>query len=245
MKRLRPVAAYAVSAAVHAAAFLALARVEAAHLARDENVSVEVVETAPPPKVDPPAPTPAPRNSPHASPLAPPRDAPPPRPDPSPPPPNAEPPPDAAPPTAAAPVRIGISMSSATTGGTFSAPAGNTLYGQMPRTAPSPAEVKPYRSEKYVPPTQVTVLPKPVGDCVLPASDYPAEASRLGIEGVVVLIVTVDEHGEIADARVVEDPGHGLGAAAAAGIRRHCRVEAARRGDDAVPPVLTVRFELP
>jgi protein TonB len=138
-------------------------------------------------------------------------------------------------------------MSSSTEGGSFAAPVGNTLYGEAPRTAPAPAEVKPYRSERYVPPTQVTVLPRPVGACELPKEDYPEEASRLGIEGVVVLVLTVDEAGRIAEARVIEDPGHGLGPAAAAGIRRHCKFEPARRGADAVATSFRykVRFELP
>jgi protein TonB len=137
-------------------------------------------------------------------------------------------------------------MSGSSSGGTFSAPAGNTLYGEMPKTAPSPAEVKPYASEHYVPPTQVTVLPKPVGDCVLPAKDYPEQAQRLGIEGVAVLLIQVDENGQVADARVVEDPGHGLGAAAASLVRR-CKFEPARRGGEAVATSLRykVRFELP
>jgi protein TonB len=137
-------------------------------------------------------------------------------------------------------------MSGSTPGGTFAAPGGNTLYGEMPKVAPAPSEVMPYRNERYVPPTQVTVLPKPVGDCVLPAKDYPEQAARLGIEGVVVLVVTVDEHGQIVDARVVEDPGHGLGPAAAR-LVRSCKFEPASRGGEAVATSFRykVRFELP
>jgi protein TonB len=107
--------------------------------------------------------------------------------------------------------------------------------------------VKPYRSDRYVPPTQVTVLPRPVGECAPPAREYPEAALRLGIEGLVVLVLTVDERGGIADARVVEDPGHGLGPAALASVRRHCRFEPARRGGDAVATSFRfkVRFELP
>jgi len=247
-------AAYALSAAVHAVVFLALSRVEAARLPRDETVAVEIVESAPPapppPREEPPAPTPAPPvRRPRSTPLAPPPDAPPPPPQASeaPPPPNAPPPEDAPPPSRSAPVRIGIAMSSSTTAGGIPAPVGNTLYGEVPRTAPPPSEVKPYRSEKYVPPTQVTVLPRPVGECAVPPSEYPEEASRLGFEGVVVLSLTVDEAGQIVEARVVEDPGHGLGTAASASIRRHCRFEPARRGGDAVATTLRfkVRFELP
>ena len=137
-------------------------------------------------------------------------------------------------------------MSSSTTGG-VATPVGNTLYGQAPRVAPEPASVKPYRSERYVPPTQVTVLPRPSSDCALSADEYPDEARRLGLEGVVVLLLSVDETGTIVDARVVEDPGHGFGPAAAAAIRRRCRFEPARRGGEAVATDLRfkVRFELP
>jgi periplasmic protein TonB len=244
-------AAYALSVAVHAAAFLGLARVEALHLGSPERTAVEFVELEPPPPPPPrePALPPAPARRPTRTALAPPPDAPPPPPRAAeaPPPPNAPPPPEAGPPSPSAPVRIGIAMSSATEGGSFPAPVGNTLHGEAPRTAPAPAEVKPYRSEKYVPPTQVTVLPRPIGDCTLPASEYPDEARRLEFEGVVVLVLTVDENANIVEARVVEDPGHGLGPAAAASIRRHCKFEPARRGAEAVATSFRykVRFELP
>jgi protein TonB len=138
-------------------------------------------------------------------------------------------------------------MSSSTTGGGVAAPVGNTLYGELARTAPAPSEVKPYRSEKYVPPTQVTVLPRPIGECAVPPGEYPEEAARLGFEGVVVMMITIDETGKIADVRVVEDPGHGLGPAAAESFRRHCRFEPGRRGSEAVATSVRFkfRFELP
>lgn len=249
-RRLPASAAYALSAALHVLAFLALLRVDAVGPRRAENVAVDLVEVAPPPpREEPPPPPPPPAPRPVArTPLAPPRDAPkaPPRADEAPPPPNAPPPQDAAPVTKA-PVRIGISMSAATAGGGFAAPVGNTMYGEMPRTAPDPADVKPYRAEKYVPPTQVTVLPRPVGECSPPASEYPEAALRLGLEGVVVLVLTVDERGTISDGRVVEDPGHGLGPAALQSVRRHCRFEPAQRGGEKVATSFRykVRFELP
>ncbi len=248
--RIPAPAAYALSAAVHAVAFLALVRVEALAPPHADLVAVEVIEVAPPPpREEPPAPVPAPpRSIPRETPLAPPRAAPPPphRTEAAPPPPNA-PPPEDAPPPSKAPVRLGISMSSSTAGGGFAAPVGNTLHGELPRTAPEPSEVKPYRSDKYVPPTQVTVLPRPIGECAPPAQEYPEAALRLGIEGLVVLVLTVDEKGAIADGRVVEDPGHGLGPAALASVRRHCRFEPARRGGEAVATSFRykVRFELP
>jgi protein TonB len=234
--------AFGVSAALHAAGFAALARLPPP--VRSETVAVEIVEVAPPP---PPEPSPAPP-PPRAVGLAPPRAAP--RPPPAhaaaPPPPNAPPPPDA-PSPARAPVKVGISMSSTTSSGGVAAPVGNTLYGEMPRTAPAPEEVKPYRAERYVPPTQVTVLPRPVGECRPPKEAYPEAALRLGLEGLVVLLLTIDETGKVADARVVEDPGHGFGEAAVRTLRTHCRFEPARRGGEAVATTLRykVRFELP
>jgi protein TonB len=230
--------AFALSAAVHAAALAGLARIPAPSPPAAVDVAFEVVEVAPPPPPAPPEPppsAPAPRRPPRATPLAPPRDAPPP-PAPvaeAPPPPNAE-PPEEAPAPAKAPVKIGISMSSSTTSDGVAAPAGNTLHGEVPRTAPDPGDVKPYRSEKYVPPTQVTVLPRPIGDCRLPDAEYPDEARRLGLEGLVVLVLTTDEKGAIVEGRVAQDPGHGLGPAALASVRRHCRFEPARKGGDAV-----------
>lgn len=234
--------AYGVSAALHAAGILGLVRI-APVVHRAEDVAVEIVEVAPP---VPPAPAPPP---PPAAGLAPPRAAPrapSPAPTPAPPPPNAPPPPDAPAPVRA-PVRIGVSLSSSTSSGGVAAPAGNTLYGELPRTAPEPSEVKPYRSERYVPPTRVTVLPRPVGECRPSADEYPREAQRLGIEGEVVLLLTIDETGAIADARVVSDPGHGLGVAAVGLVRRHCRFEPGSVGGDRVATTIRYRvtFELP
>jgi protein TonB len=239
-------AAWGLSAALHVAGLLGLTRLPALTLAPSDAVAVEIVEVAPPAPAapEPPAPVPAPRA---AEPLAPPRRAP--RataPSAAPPPPNAPPPPGA-PPPARAPVRIGISMSSSTTAGGVAAPAGNTLYGELPREAPAPEEVQPFRSDRYVPPTQVTVLPRPLGECRPPADAYPEAAKRLGLEGVVVLSLAIDETGALREVRAVEDPGHGFGKAAVESVRRHCRFAPARRGGDPVATTLryTVRFVLP
>ncbi len=256
--RIPAPAAYAFSAAIHLAVLVGLARVRVLDRPAAEDVRVEMIEVArppPPPEPPPPAPAPAPvvalrRPPPKQVKLAPPRDAPPPpAPVPEAPPPPSAPPPDDAPSPAKAPVRIGIALSASTTSGGVAAPAGNTLYGQMPRAAPDPGSVKPYWSEKYVPPTQVTVLPRPLEACYRTSADsYPEAALRLGIEGVVALVLMVDEKGSIADARVVQDPGHGLGSAAVASLKRNgCRFAPARRGGEAVATTLPfkVRFELP
>jgi len=259
--RIPAPAAYGLSAALHAAVFVALVRMPGLAPLAHEDVRVEVLEEARPPPPEPPPPAPLPvaaRVAPalrrpvvRETPLAPPRNAPPPpAPVPeAPPPPNAVPPEDASPPSPKAPVRIGISLSSSTSSAGIAAPAGNTLYGEMPRTAPDPAKVKPYWSEKVVPPTQVTVLPRPLDACYRTSpNDYPEAALRLGIEAAVRLVLTVDETGTIVDARVVQDPGHGLGPAAVASLKRNgCRCAPGRKGDQAVGTriTFTYRFELP
>jgi periplasmic protein TonB len=252
MGRLPPPVAYAASAALHLAALAGLARLPPLP-SPDDDVSVEVIDVVPLPAA-PPAPTPEPevtKREPEPPPPRPatrrpaaPRDAP--RVatvDPAPPPPSAEPPEDA---PRRAPVRVGVAMSATTEGGSFSAPSGNTLQGELPRTAPDPRDVQPYRSERYVPPAQVTVLPRPVS-CDIPQAEYPEAARRAGVEGRVVLTLVVDEAGRVAEAKVVEEPGHGLGEAAVAGVKRHCRFEPARKGEERVATRLryTVRYELP
>jgi TonB family protein len=56
----------------------------------------------------------------------------------------------------------------------------------------------------------------------------------------VVLSVTIDETGAVADVRVVSDPGHGLGPAAVKGFKRRCRFEAGRVGERPVATTIRV-----
>jgi periplasmic protein TonB len=254
----RATVAYLASAALHGALLAGLVAIPAPP--RSEDVTVELVAFAPPPEAEPPPPAPERPEPPAPAEPAPaprpvmrravavreaPRPAPTPEPDAAPPPPNAEPPTDARPPTKA-PVRIGISMSSATSATGIAAPAGNTMYGSMPRAAPEPGEVKPYRSERYVPPTEVTTLPQPVATDI-PQSEYPREAQKLGLEGSVLLKLLVDENGRVVDAAVIQDPGHGFGPAAVESAKRRFRFEPARRRDEKVATWIrfTVRYELP
>jgi protein TonB len=138
-------------------------------------------------------------------------------------------------------------MSSSTSSQGVAAPAGNSLYGEAPRTAPEPSDVKPYRAEHYAPPTEVTTLPRPIGECQPAQDEYPEAARRSGLEGKVVLRLLLDADGRIAEATVLQDPGHGFGAAAVETVKRHCRFEPGRRGDEKVATWIryTVRYELP
>ncbi len=240
---------------LHAALFAALLGVRPPVERRATPVSVEIVETRPvpppPPAPEtrpepetPPAPAPLPARRPprvaKAPPPPSPRDAPPP-------PPRAEdapPPPNQPPSEKPGPVRIGVSMSSTSVGGTYAAPTGNTLYGKAPDRAGKP-EGGPAPAERYLPPSQVTSLPEPVG-CDIPKSEYPEEARRLGIEGEVKLRIVVDERGRVRDVTVLRDPGHGFGAVAQRSARAYCRFRPARKDGAPVATQIpyTIRFEL-
>lgn len=143
-----------------------------------------------------------------------------------PPPPNQTPPQDA---PKRAPVRIGISMSSTSSAGSFAAAVGNTLYGASPTVASDPSTVRPYAPEatraappaygeagEYVPPSRVTRLPKVKGEA---RAEYPEEARRAGIEGQVVLKIRVSDKGKVVEAKVVESAGHGFDEAALKAVK--------------------------
>ncbi|MBL8957726.1 MAG: TonB family protein [Myxococcaceae bacterium] len=74
---------------------------------------------------------------------------------------------------------------------------------------------------------------------------YPEAAQREGIEGVVVLRVTVAEDGRVLEVVVLEEPGYGLGDAARAAVLKST-FKPATRGGVAVRSTLTwrYRFEL-
>jgi TonB family protein len=107
---------------------------------------------------------------------------------------------------------FGVTMESTSQGSTGPAmPVGNT-------TRPAPAgtpgvAVKPLAAP--VAAVEVTKMPLPHGRC---AGKYTEEALAAGIEGVVVLDVTVDEHGRTRDITVVQGLSHGLTDAAIAAL---------------------------
>ena len=163
-----------------------------------ELVMVEV--EAPKPAIPEPAPTPRP-----AIKVAP---TPPKAKRPTPPPPN-----ESAPePPKEAPVVIGMTMSSTTTGGSFAAPVGNTLYGSTDRKAPDPAQAKPYAAPAHwAPAYELDTEPVVLSEVKIP---YPPDAQRKWIEGTVVASIVIDEEGKVVSAKVLSGPGHGLNEAA-------------------------------
>jgi protein TonB len=223
------VAAVAVALAVHAAVAAALLVVDPSLLAKKETVVEMVVEekTPPPPEVRPeptpppkePEPAPKPRIVPRRVAVAPPKE--PPR-TAAPPPPNQEPPPKAA----EEPPIFGGSLSSVVAGdkAAMAIPVGNTLM-TKDRTMAKPGQTpKPYAAEGTHPiaPTPDIYIAQParVIHEVNSADVYPAEAYRMGIEGMVELKVTVDENGNVIQVRVLTHPGHGFEEAAREAMRQ-------------------------
>jgi protein TonB len=121
-------------------------------------------------------------------------------------------------------------MSSTTSAGTFSAPVGNTAYGKIADTATDPNQVKAYSAKKYAPIYQVDSQPQVLGEVKVP---YPPEARRAGVEGTVTLAITIDEQGNVVQAKVVSGPGYGLNEAALQAIRKY-RFRPAMKGGEAV-----------
>jgi protein TonB len=129
----------------------------------------------------------------------------------APPPPNQE-----APEQASPPLVVGLSMSSTTTASGVAAPVGNTLYGQTPQKAVAASEAKPYSAPRYTPIYQVDSEPTVISDFRV----YPNDARRAGIEGTVLLSITIDIEGTVVNARVMKGPGRGLNEAALEAIRK-------------------------
>jgi protein TonB len=127
-----------------------------------------------------------------------------------PPPPNQT-PPKQAPPAAPPPIHIGVNLESTVAAGAFAAPVGNTMYGVAPVQAPVPAEVKPYWSSNYVLPSRVSELPVLIDEVKAP---YPPAAHKEGVEGEVILLLTIDSQGKVAVVKKISGPGHGLDEAA-------------------------------
>jgi TonB family protein len=72
-------------------------------------------------------------------------------------------------------------------------------------------------------------------------ADYPPEALAQGIEGAVLLQLTLDATGHVTEATVLQGVGHGLDEAAVAAAQRFT-FEPARRDGQAVPAILRYRY---
>ncbi|MCI0671869.1 MAG: TonB family protein [Myxococcaceae bacterium] len=226
-----------VSLGLHTLAVVWLSRLERPeHAPAQAPVELVMVEVEPPP---PPPPEPEPVKPP---PKPPPvkvaqAEKPPPPPEDAPPPPNDTPPPEE--PPKPVPLVVGISMSSTTNAGNFAAPVGNTLYGKTDEKAKDAAEVKAYSAPRYTPIYQVDQQPRVVEEKKPP---YPPEALRAGIEGSVVLSITIDATGKVVEAKVVKgNLGYGLEEAALKAIRDF-RFSPATKGGEPVSTTMNYTY---
>ena len=187
-------------------------------------VNIQVVPP-PPPKVEPPPPPPPP---PEVEPPPPPPEPPKPKPKPKPkkkpkPVPKPDPiDPPKVPPKKPPPLIPGLDLSSTVmkgAGPTFA--PGNTRMGEPGRVAAAKVEpaagiqAEPPESEPASPP--VRKAPK-FKRKVRP--NYTDAARRAGIEGTVVLLLTIDEAGRVSHVQVVKGLGYGLDKAAAEAARK-------------------------
>jgi protein TonB len=105
---------------------------------------------------------------------------------------------------------VGITLGSTASGGSFAVGVGNTLYGKAREVASDPSEVKPYAGPS-TPPVRLSAQPRLLAQ---PRVPYPPEARKAGVEGRVLLALAIGRDGAVAAARVLSDPGSGLGEAA-------------------------------
>lgn len=91
-----------------------------------------------------------------------------------------------------------------------------------------------------IPTADLKRRPEPQSDIAAPP--YPTEAKRDGIEGAVVLRVEITKEGRVRSARVVQDPGGGLGEAAHAAMLRARWRPALDRNGAPVDTVITYSY---
>jgi protein TonB len=135
----------------------------------------------------------------------------------SPPPSNKTPDPEKPPPTK--PV-FGVSMNSTVTAGgsrpAMSVQVGNTLAMAPAKSDVSPEDVRPYEADPAIrekhgltvlPSYKLTEMPTPRK---LVKADYPERARVAGIEGEIIMRLTIDEEGKVRAVTIVRGLGHGL-----------------------------------
>jgi protein TonB len=70
---------------------------------------------------------------------------------------------------------------------------------------------------------------------------YPEAARRAGVEGLVIVAITVDSDGNVTDAKIVSGPGYGLEEAALQGIKKF-RFKPATKNGEPVSTELKYRY---
>ncbi len=236
--------------ALHGAVAAVLVTVDPLRFARREAaVEMDVVEPPPPPPPasveEPPPPPPPPvraRVVVQRVITAPKDPTPPPE---TPPPPNQEPPPNTPP----APPVFGVTMDSTVTGNSSMAvPVGNTLATNDRTPAPPGPPPRPL-------PGGGAPVFTPVADIYLASrarvlheenspESYPADARRMGISGSVDLRLSIDENGDVKEAKVisVKPSGYQFDDAALKNIRKFKFAPARTSDGKAVPSRLPYKY---
>ncbi len=129
---------------------------------------------------------------------------------------------------------VGVTEESVADGGEVSVPPGNTLMGTPQNKVNESIEYAPLFSVTRMPSFKVQIKP-----------EYPEEARRLGIEGLVLLEVAISSEGKVLEVKILEEPGSGLGEAARSAILKS-EFEPAMSGGTpvAVRVRIPVRFRL-
>jgi len=196
----------AVALGIHVVVAAALVRVDTSALLRgDSTVEMEVEEPPPPPpdiKPEPEPPPPPPEVKPkivmrHMPTLAPP---------------PANPPPNEAPPKEAdTPPVFGVSLDSTVGEGPgMAVPVGNTLMTKPHKEAPVQATAASGDPDRLPAPVPEIYISEPAKVTKEVQAVYPPELQRMGIEGLVVAKLYVDENGDVRRVTIVEKAGHGL-----------------------------------
>ena len=123
---------------------------------------------------------------------------------------------------------FGVTMESTSTGGTSTAPVGNTT---TPQPSGNASTGGPAKQIAPVAAAEVTKMPLPQGAC---SGKYTDEARAAATEGVVLLDLVVDEAGRARDITVVSPLSHGLTEAAVAALKA-CRFSPGERNGERVP----------
>jgi protein TonB len=135
------------------------------------------------------------------------------------------------------PELTGINFASTVAESGFVVPVGTTLSGAPPRLGAAPPALAGQgrygRRGKTVAFDQISEPPVLLDEV---RAAYPEAARKAGITGEVVLLLTIDASGTVAEARRISGPGHGLDEAALAAIWRFRFRPAQQDGE----PVATV-----
>lgn len=116
-------------------------------------------------------------------------------------------------------------MQSASSGGSTPGPVGSSTRAGGTGTAPASG------TADVVPTFETTKMPLPQGQCF---GKYTDEARTSGVEGTVVLDLTVGEDGHTRDIRVMQGLPHGLSEAAVAALR-DCKFSPGEKAGKRVP----------